>query len=162
MIITIKLLNISTVSQSGHFPSFLGVENRRCTLAENFKHTIQYCSLVSHCSTVDLQNLLIMCNWNVDYYFQLMEQRRKLLHWISPVSGKVTGTCVCCFSHVGLFVTLWTVAPQAPLSMGFSRQECWQEWGKNAAMPSSRRTSWPRNRTRVSYVSYIVGWVLYH
>ena len=29
------------------------------------------------------------------------------------------------FSHVRLFVTLWTVARQAPLSMGFSRQECW-------------------------------------
>ena len=28
------------------------------------------------------------------------------------------------FSHVLLVVTLWTVAHQAPLSMGFSRQEC--------------------------------------
>ena len=28
-----------------------------------------------------------------------------------------------CFSHVQLFATLWTVAFQAPLSMGFSRQE---------------------------------------
>ena len=27
------------------------------------------------------------------------------------------------FSHVQLFVTLWTVGHQAPLSMGFSRQE---------------------------------------
>ena len=27
------------------------------------------------------------------------------------------------FSHVRLFVSLWTVARQAPLSMGFSRQE---------------------------------------
>ena len=27
------------------------------------------------------------------------------------------------FSHVQLFVTLWTVAHQAPLSVGFSRQE---------------------------------------
>ena len=27
------------------------------------------------------------------------------------------------FSHVQLFVTLWTVAPQAPPSMGFSREE---------------------------------------
>ena len=27
-----------------------------------------------------------------------------------------------CFSHVRLFVTLWTVGHQAPLSMGFSRQ----------------------------------------
>ena len=29
------------------------------------------------------------------------------------------------FSHVWLFVTLWTAACQAPLSMGFSRQEYW-------------------------------------
>ena len=29
------------------------------------------------------------------------------------------------FSHVQLFATLWTVACQAPLSMGFFRQEYW-------------------------------------
>ena len=29
------------------------------------------------------------------------------------------------FSRVRLFATLWTVARQAPLSMGFSRQEYW-------------------------------------
>ena len=29
------------------------------------------------------------------------------------------------FSHVQLFGTLWTIALQAPLSMGFSRQEYW-------------------------------------
>ena len=29
------------------------------------------------------------------------------------------------FSRVRLFVTLWTVAHQAPLSLGFSRQEYW-------------------------------------
>ena len=33
-----------------------------------------------------------------------------------------------CFSHVQLFATLWTVACQAPLSMGFSRQEYWSEF----------------------------------
>ena len=30
-----------------------------------------------------------------------------------------------CFSHVWVFMTLWTVACQAPLSMGIFRQECW-------------------------------------
>ena len=30
-----------------------------------------------------------------------------------------------CFSRVRLFVTPWTVAHQAPLSTGFSRQEYW-------------------------------------
>ena len=34
--------------------------------------------------------------------------------------------CVwCVLSHVQLFATPWTVACQAPLSMGFSRQEYW-------------------------------------
>ena len=36
--------------------------------------------------------------------------------------------CACvltCFSHVQLFMTPWTVACQAPLSMGFSKQEYW-------------------------------------
>ena len=31
----------------------------------------------------------------------------------------------CRFSHVWLFATLWTIACQALLSMGFSRQEYW-------------------------------------
>ena len=33
--------------------------------------------------------------------------------------------CVCELSHVGLFVTPWTVDCQAPLFMEFSRQEFW-------------------------------------
>ena len=33
--------------------------------------------------------------------------------------------CVKSLSRVRLFATLWTVARQAPLSMGFSRQEYW-------------------------------------
>ena len=43
---------------------------------------------------------------------------------------KVLEGPMCCavlhlFSQVWLFSTLWTVARQAPLSMGFSRQEYW-------------------------------------
>ena len=33
--------------------------------------------------------------------------------------------CACGLSHVQLSATPWTVAHQAPLSMGFSRQEYW-------------------------------------
>ena len=33
--------------------------------------------------------------------------------------------CVCVLNHVWLSVTLWAVGLQAPLSMEFSRQECW-------------------------------------
>ena len=32
-----------------------------------------------------------------------------------------------CFSRVRICVTPWTIAHQAPLSMGFSRQEYWSE-----------------------------------
>ena len=51
--------------------------------------------------------------------------------------------------------TPWTIAHQAPLSMGFSRQEYWSGF----AISSSRGSSWPRDR---SYVFYIGRWVLYH
>ena len=46
---------------------------------------------------------------------------------LSP-QGRLRLPCACMlspFSRVQLFVTLWTAAHQAPLSMGFSRQECW-------------------------------------
>ena len=35
------------------------------------------------------------------------------------------GLCVCTFSCVQLFAISWTVARQAPLAMGFPRQEYW-------------------------------------
>ena len=56
--------------------------------------------------------------------------------WDAYISGMQVIQCQCVFfkqgfdlcvvlSCVRLFVTLWTVAYQAPLSMGFSRQEYW-------------------------------------
>ena len=43
-------------------------------------------------------------------------------HWL-PIS--YMSRMLSCFSQVQLLVTLWTVAHQAPLSLGFSRQEYW-------------------------------------
>ena len=58
-----------------------------------------------------------------------------LLHWQEdsfpsepPEKPMMPYMCVCLvsrFSHVRFFSTLWTIARQAPLSMGFSRQEYW-------------------------------------
>ena len=58
--------------------------------------------------------------------------------WVSRIAGrffkpsKPSGKPKCVvwsevrsLSHVQLFATPWTVAYQAPPSMGFSRQECW-------------------------------------
>ena len=57
------------------------------------------------------------------------------------------------FSHVQLFVTPWTVACQAPLSLGFFPTRI-LEW---VAMSSSRASSWPRDWTHVTYISCTAG-----
>ena len=46
------------------------------------------------------------------------------------------------FSRVWFFATLWTVARQAPLSMGFSRQEYW------SGLPFQWNTTWTLKRMR--------------
>ena len=48
--------------------------------------------------------------------------------FLNKIPSKPCNMCACvlsCFSHVQLFTTLRTVSHQAPLSMGFSRQEYW-------------------------------------
>ena len=51
-----------------------------------------------------------------------------ILHFLvwAVLCSQGRGTCVLsCFSCVWLCETIWTVAHQAPLSMGFSRRESW-------------------------------------
>ena len=62
------------------------------------------------------------------------------------------------FSRVLLFVTLRIVAVEAPLSMGILQARI-LEW---VAMPSSRGSSQPRDRTLISYIPCISRRVLYH
>ena len=54
------------------------------------------------------------------------------------------------FSHVWLFVTPWTAASQAPLSMEFSRQE----FRSGLSCPSPGDLPWPRVWTHVSSVTW--------
>ena len=59
--------------------------------------------------------------------------------------------CVCLLSHfhcVQLSVTLWTVAWQSPLSMGFSRHAYWSRFP--CPLQGSSQT---REQTQVSYIS---------
>ena len=60
------------------------------------------------------------------------------------------------FSHVWLFETPWTVAHQAPLSMGIFQAGILQ-W---VAIPFSRGSSRPRDRTWVSHTAgrFLMGW----
>ena len=67
------------------------------------------------------------------------------------------GLSACVLSHFSCiqpFATLWTIAHQAPLSMGFSRREYWS----GLLCPSPGR----RDQTCVTYVSCIRRQVLYH
>ena len=61
------------------------------------------------------------------------------------------------FSRVQLFVTLWTIARQAPLSMGFFQQEYWN----GLACPPPGHLPDTGNQTSISCV-YIAGGILYH
>ena len=76
-----------------------------------------------------------------------------LLCFGMPLSNTIR-VMLCCAQSLQscLTVTPWTVAHQAPLSTGFSRQD----W-KWVAMAFSRGSSWPRDWTCVSCVSCIVG-----
>ena len=58
------------------------------------------------------------------------------------------------FSRVRLFATPWTVAHQAPLSVGFSRQEYWSGL---IAMPSSTGSSQLKDRTHVLMSPALAG-----
>ena len=61
-------------------------------------------------------------------------------------------------SHVRLFATPWTAVHQAPLSMGILQARI-LEW---VAMPTSKGSSQPRDRTHISHISCTGRRVLYH
>ena len=60
--------------------------------------------------------------------------------------------CLCMLSHVWLFITPWTGAHQAYLSMEFSRQEYW-----SVVISFCRRFSRPRDWTCLCCVSCTAG-----
>ena len=81
----------------------------------------------------------------------------KFIEGIIYRGRKCVCVCVCVQSlnHAQLFVTPWLVAHQAPLSLGFPRQEYWRE----LPFPSPRNLSWPRDQTHISCIS---KQILYH
>ena len=66
---------------------------------------------------------------------------------------------LCCadsLSHIWLFVTPWTVARQSPLSKRILQARILER----VAMPSSRGSSWPSDRTQVSHIAgrFFIVW----
>ena len=52
-------------------------------------------------------------------------QNNSVVCYISVLPSDLHACTLSHFSRVQLFATLWTVANQGPLSMGFTRQENW-------------------------------------
>ena len=73
-------------------------------------------------------------------------------------SGHVWMCCCLVIVLSDSFVTPWTAACQAPLSVGFSQARILEL----VAISFSRGTSWPRDWTQVSCISCIGRQILYH
>ena len=74
------------------------------------------------------------------------------------LSMHVQGSVLSCFNRVRLFLTLWTVARQALLSMGFSRQE----YCSGLPCPSPGDSPDPEIKPAVSCITCIGRQILYH
>ena len=95
------------------------------------------------------------------------KKKKELEQWAQTTRSSVLacvrvcvcgGICVCSLSHVWLFVTPWTVAHQAPLSVGILQART-VEW---VAMPSSRGSCRPRDQTLCHLCLLHCRWILYH
>ena len=76
---------------------------------------------------------------------------RQILYQLSHKGSPIISFVCCAYSlsHVWLFATSWTIAHQAPLSMGILQARI-LEW---VAMPSSKVSSQPRDRIQVSRIA---------
>ena len=117
-----------------------------------------------------------------DWTHNLILKKKKRQHLQNVCSPKLIDIYIpsvssCCLfkvkvkvnslSRVWLFATPWTVAYQAPLSVGFSRQEYWSGLKPSSsvhgifqarvlerfAVSFSRRSSQPRDQTWVSHIA---------
>ena len=82
--------------------------------------------IIEFSGTADCHHSLMMRQMEKKCWFQDKFTKTQY-YWMENVCVYV---CVCActlcrFSRVWLFATTWTVACQAPVSMGFSRQEYW-------------------------------------
>ena len=70
-------------------------------------------------------------NWTDMFFLNVENIRKKYILWnkadliVNTNWATQPHLVLLCFSHVWFFAMLWTVALQAPLSMGFTRQEYW-------------------------------------
>ena len=87
-----------------------------------------YCKLVTIITLVNIyhHNYIFVCDENLATTFLATFKYTMQYCYYSPHALYLHHACMLsCFSHFWLFVMPWIVACQAPLSMGFSREEHW-------------------------------------
>ena len=72
----------------------------------------------------------------------------------SAVAVPYRKMCACVLSHARLSGNPWTVAHQAALPMGFSRQEYWSGLPFSYSRGSSQPKDWTRNRMMGHYLFF--------
>ena len=123
------------------------------------------CCQFQTCNILNLLNIYIYVHIHFLRFFshivhQSIEQKYSVLYCRSLLCVHV---CVCActcsqsLSCLQLFVTSWTIAHQAPLSMGFSRKEHWR--GCHFLLQGIFPT---RDQNHVSCISFTGRWILYH
>ena len=88
-----------------------------------------------------------ICINHKNYKSQLFEQFK--INFDLTTTSSVLNECASVLSRVKLFVTLWTVARQALLSMEFSQARI-LEW---VAISYSGGSSQPRDRAQISCIA---------
>ena len=115
------------------------------------------CLLWHLCGSYIPQNGTILFKLVFSIDCNLPKEKSTLFHLYTRSLEFQSNACVLShFCHVWLFVTPWTIACQAPLSVA-SLQARILEW---VAMPFSMGSFWPRDWTRVSY--YLLHWQVDH
>ena len=99
----------------------------RLFIGHPWKPSISSLFEIRHVTPLKGRDLLeITQSWCIFYImYQLIKIKMALLNYIFLISIQQTWSEVKSLSRVRLFATPWTVAHQAPPSMGFSRQESW-------------------------------------
>ena len=111
----------------------MGQAHVLCTILSPITRYLAHCRCLINVVSTNYMWIGLPCTPSSPFCCSKKDQSRKCFSIIcsSKTREVLTRGCVCMlshFSHVRFFLTLWTVAHQIPLCMGFSRQEYWSRF----------------------------------
>ena len=147
-----KILPVCKLEKNHHWPKFLWQIIESDCLLRSIQEHKKYSGTKKNTLSYKLPRL-----WGKSSFFNTSSAFLFHLFSRKMTSLKSFAYGLSCFSCVWLCKTLWTITSQAPLSMGFSRQEYWS----GLPCPPPGYLSSPGMELN-SYISCIDRWVLYH